>query len=519
MGAERAGANHGVGTRLYTLLTSEGGPFWALLIVALSAAQLWPILTVSHLPFQDMPQHLAAIHVLRDALDKGGLPYFEVDLFRTQYLAYYGVAVLLSYPLGLALANKLLLAAVVLAVPLSLAHLLRTLGRDPRLCVFAFGLTYNAHLLLGFANFIAAIPLVFLGLAQAVRLRRDASLGRQVLFALTLLLCFYTHVLPFLFLGLGSLVLWRFDDVRSLLKSAWVFLPVGLATLLWLSRAPAGQGMVAAARGESARRATYATFDVALRDLPLWLTDVLQGDRDLTWLKAWGVLFGLACVAALPLWRATPGARTEKLGLRLVVLAPLAGVAYFLAPTGYDWIWPISARFPLLALLFAVLVLPRQRGLFGASVLVAAAALAFLSFGEVGRAFAAFDREEVGEIDAALAVIPPEQRVAGLMFNTGSRHVRFSPFIHYVALYQAQKGGAVMFTFADFPQSPFAFKPDVRPPRVPPRWEWMPGRVNPERDLSWYQYVLVRGGPGRIQRSSAYENVFRGPRWSVWRRR
>ena len=37
------------------------------------------------------------------------------------------------------------------------------------------------------------------------------------------------------------------------------------------------------------------------------------------------------------------------------------------------------------------------------------------------------------------------------------------------ALYQAKKGGAVMFTFADFPQSPFRFREDNRPPRVPPR--------------------------------------------------
>jgi len=145
-------------------------------------------------------------------------------------------------------------------------------------------------------------------------------------------------------------------------------------------------------------------------------------------------------------------------------------------------------------------------GLFGAHVTNA------------GRAFVGFDRE-VGKLDEAIASIPPGQRVAGLIFDRGSRHVRFSPFIHAVAYYQLRRGGAVMFTFADFPQSPFVFRPGNRPPRVRPRWEWLPGRVDPVRDLVFYDYVLVRGGPGRIARQRKhYATVFRSRRWSVWKR-
>jgi len=95
----------------------------------------------------------------------------------------------------------------------------------------------------------------------------------------------------------------------------------------------------------------------------------------------------------------------------------------------------------------------------------------------VQQAFSAFDHEEVGALDGALAAIPDGRRVCGLIWQRGSRHVKFSPFIHAVAYYQARKGGAVMFTFADFPPSPFRFRPDNRPPRVPPRWEWLPQRV------------------------------------------
>jgi hypothetical protein len=134
----------------------------------------------------------------------------------------------------------------------------------------------------------------------------------------------------------------------------------------------------------------------------------------------------------------------------------------------------------------------------------------------VARAFARFDGEEVGDFDAALATIPEAQRVAGLIYARGSQSVRFSPFIHYVAYYQARKGGAVMFTFADFPQSPFRFREQDRPPRVPPRWEWLPQRVRP-RELAWYDYVLVRGGTVDPC-AGACELRFRRGLWSVWRR-
>jgi hypothetical protein len=108
--------------------------------------------------------------------------------------------------------------------------------------------------------------------------------------------------------------------------------------------------------------------------------------------------------------------------------------------------------------------------------------------------------------------------VAALVFDRGSRQVKFAPFIHSAAWVQAENGGAVMFTFADFPQSPFVFREDRRPPRVGPRWEWMPERVDPGRDLTWYDYVLVRGGPGRIaQASQPFERVWQSQHWSVWR--
>jgi hypothetical protein len=518
------------------LLYAALGLWWTLVFIALSTVSVWPIFSVEHPPLQDLPQHLAAVRVLRDHPDLALGQYFDIELSRTQYLTYYGLVWLLSYVFGIGLANKLVLAAALVALPWSLVSLLRALGRDPRLAVFAFGLTYNAHLVLGFFNFVAALPLMFWGIAWAEQLRRRYSRASEIGLAVLLVVCFYTHVVPFAFCALGMALVMIGDGFVLTLRRGFVFVPAAVCALVWLGSTPAGGATLAATGGTDAdKKPTFATVSAALKDLPSWLTDVLHGPRDEELLVAWGALFFV--VLALGMRRAgLPGApppRTSTGSIsispdgelsvrayRVALLSPLAAVAYFIAPTSYDWIWPISARFPLIALLFAIVLLPSPRGFFGSATLAAAGFVAFLGFTDVSRAFANFEREEVGPIERALAVIPEGERVAGLIFERGSREVKFSPFIHYAALYQAHKGGAVMFTFADFPQSPFRFKDDNRPPRVPPRWEWTPERIDPSRDLAWYRYVLVRGNPGRIARDSEhFENVFRGSRWTVWRRK
>lgn len=506
------------------------GPLWTLVFFALCVAAIYPIARAKHPPIQDLPQHLAAISVLKNYPELNLGQYFELQLSRTQYLAYYLLAQVVAYVVGVHLANKILLCAAIIALPLSIASLLRALGRDARLSLFAFGLTYNAHLILGFFNFLAAIPLVFWGLSAAIRFRQEHTIKRMVVLGVLLLVCFYMHVVPFAFLGLGAALVLLGDSWRLTFRRSLAFVPVSIAAGGWLASTPAGRATLAAAEAaDSVERPVYVTIGQAIRELPTWLTDVLHRERDDQLLVAWGALLLLALAAGLmpPHLREKESKLTEsgtvvqpspKHGWLLGLLSPLAFVAYFVTPSAYDWIWPISGRFPLMALLFLILLLPRMRGAIGATVLAGVAVVSFMSFYEINRSFVQFEKEEVGDIDPALAAIPRAERVAGLIFGNSSNIVRFAPFLHYAALYQAKKGGVVEFTFAEFPQSPFRFKKEARPPSIPPRWEWTPERVDPDRDLTWYNYVLVRGGPGRIQRSPYFENIFQGAGWTVWRR-
>jgi hypothetical protein len=501
---------------------------------------VWPLLYTRYAPLQDLPQHLAAIRILHDFHDPALRfeRFFELDLARTQYLAYYLAADLLAYLMPVERANELLVMASLVATPYALRSLLVALGKDGRMALLAFPLAYNAHLLLGFFNFVAAIPLWLWGTALAVKELRAPRIGRALGLAALSLVCFYTHVVPFGLLSLGVALVSLTTDVRCLARRLAPLLPSALAALLWLSKSPAGQATLTAASGSGPRRIELTPPAAALEQLPRWLLDVLAGDGGRDVLFGWTavVLFVLALggfeLASRSLARRAPSALPEdtrelpdapdalmrSVRRRLWTLPLLCAALYFALPTGYDWIWPIAPRFPLLCALSLLIVLPEVRALPRVP-LVAAVVLSALSFHHVGYAFTHFEREEVGDFDQALEHIPAGQRVVGLIFERGSRHVSFSPFIHFVAYYQARKGGAVMFSFADFAQSPLRFREDHRPPRVPPRWEWLPNRVRPSTDLDFYDYALVRGGPGAIaRRDSGFVARYRGQRWSVFAR-
>lgn len=500
--------------------------FWELAFLAFAVASVYPLWHVRYAPLQDLPQHLAAVRVWFDFGDPalGFQRYFQLDPWRTQYLAYYALVGALSRLVDVEVANRIVLTACMVGTPYALRRLLVVLGRDGRLAFLAFPLVYNAHLILGFFNFLAAIPLALWGIALAIDARRSPRRTRDIGLALLALACFYAHVVPFALMALG-IVLVSVEPTRwRSLSRLFPLAPAGLAAWSWLRSSPAGHATWTAASGGGARMPEFVPWRRALAETPLWLTDVFTDPWALRLLHAWGGVAVFALLIAPFLGREhpsrdAPDALARSLGWRLTLLAPVCAALYFIAPTSYDWIWPIAPRFPLLALLFLVIALPRPGRIGGHAIVLGAAILASAHFHVAGIAFSRFQRDEVGDFDEALAEIPRGQRVAGLIFARGSAHVRFSPFLQYVAYYQARKGGAVMFSFADFPQSPFRFRAHDRPPRVPPRWEWLPQLVDPARDLDWYDWVLVRGRGGRLAMArDDWRLVWNGKHWSVWRR-
>src|SRR5439155_1578545 len=149
------------------------------------AATVVPLWSAAHLPFTALPQHVSAIATLRHWWDPAwkSQEYFTLELGQTQYLLYYLAGAALTFPFGTAeRANLVLLSAIAVAYPFSLRSLLRALRADTRLALFGCTLFWSQALLIGFFNYVAAMPLTIWALALA--LRQTELPSRRTLWAL-----------------------------------------------------------------------------------------------------------------------------------------------------------------------------------------------------------------------------------------------------------------------------------------------------------------------------------------------
>ena len=494
-------------------------------LVLLATLPLW---LTEHPPIQDWPQHLAAIRVMHSFSDPafGFQSYFVLEPSQTQYLSVYFVAHLLSFLVGVPAAAKCVLGAAIVGLPYGIRALARAVDRSPWVGLLAVPLSYSTHHILGFLNFVAALPLMFWALALAVRASRSSSQWANWLCAAVLALCFYTHIIPFAFAFLGVALVSLQRPWASMRRWLLPLASVALAATPWLIGSPAAHSLAQLFRMKAGGgKPAYDSFSVALKGLSRWLIDIWRDDWDY-WLLMWWLLAlaiwalaGLIQPRSLRKSEATEASAVPSQAPRLALLPVLAALGYFVCPSSYDWIWPINGRFPLLALLLAIPLLRPGRLSVQIGVQLGNAVIVLVMVVHVSLSFLRFERDEALGLQDAMAQIPPRQRVAGLMFEPGSRVVEFAPFLHSVAYYQQARGGAVMFTFADFPQSIFRFRDDNRPPRVPPRWEWLAYRVDPDRDLSWYDWILARGQGGALSASHVFERIYSSHAWSVWRRR
>lgn len=475
-----------------------------------------PAWVVRHPPLQDLPFHLATINVLSHYGDTawGYAQTYALTLGRTQYLVYYGLAVLLSKVLGVFAANLVLMCVYLAGTPLAVAYVLRGLGVDTRAAWFTIPLLYNVMWQFGLLPFVFGVPLGIFAVGLALRDLAAPSRARAIALAVAAFLLFFVHIFPFALFGIAYAAMFPWAHPKRWLRAAQPMLPAALAMGYWSLFTVAGRTAV----GLDAQNVKdpVLPWREAYGQIFSWLGDTWRDEMDA---RVWG-LVGALSLATTALALATD-ARAWR-GYKLALLPLVCGVLYFVTPQSRGPIyWLYSQRFPVLFVMCAALLVRLPKGRLGHVAAAAGWGVSVFAVVQTAQHYIAFETQEVGDLDGAIAAIPPGKKVAALIYDKGSNVMQWAPFLHMGSYYQAEKPGLVQFSYAGYDHWPFTYRAGSEPPpgtRAPLRWEWTPERVSVERELlPFYDYVLTRGG-GFAPGAGSYVRAGVYDRWTVWQK-
>ncbi len=477
------------------------------LLAACAAANIAPLYLAEHLPFSDLPEHVAAISTVRHYWDPawGLQKYFVLQgLTRTPYFLYDVVAALLSVPFGSAeRANLFILSLVGLGFPYSLRELLRATHRDERLAFFACPLFWSRALGEGLLNYVASLPVGIWGLALVARQCEGPTRRRAWLLAGVSLAIFYLHVSTFVFFALGAVILFLFLPVggpattragelreralRVPRQLVWLVPTVAAAGLLLLSSPlvhpnPTREGIHAGV-------VRFSSTMYLVRSLPGWMHDFWRSNiDDVAGVIAWGLL------GVLFLRRARAPESPSPADRAALVLGFFPLVLYFVTPNQVSFAFILDLRLAPLVGVLAPLVVRVRRDRVSDVAIAGMAAVAFVVGAHSAWQTHRFEREEAASFDRVMVNLPRGKKLVTLVFDRESRRANITPFIHFGSYYSARYGGVSSFSFAEVPHWPIQYRPGFEPPKKEiVFWDWNPCLFRNTIDGRYYDFVLTRG--------------------------
>jgi len=486
--------------------------------LALSFA-VFPLWVTQNLPMVDLPQHLYLISGLHRLGDPTTLypEFFALRGQLTPYLGYYYVVSLLNWLLPLPIANQVFLSAYVIGLPLSLAFLLRSLGRATWPCWLSLPFAYGDSLAWGFINYCSALPIAFLCCGFFVRAIADPRRPRwSVGLAISLVAVLLSHVQVFAFLAIAlpalllmtrapedgasrALPIWnRMARLLANRRGALIALIPGVALFAIWVVARVGQpadvqyGAPWKAWGPllSPANLSFKSFAQNRAELTEVLANMLRDGSDRYALYA----VSAVAAAAILLGVLPPTRQRSAEGpwerWRLVVLASSALLLYFALPFDIrGYIYYLNTRYAHLAAPLLVCAVPSMRPSASRLLLVAACAGALALGISLTRGFSRFS-DEARAVEELSRQSAPRAKVMGLIFNPFSGIVRHPVFLHSAATVAREHGGIPNFTFASTPHSPLRYRKEA-PPTFPS--EWRPDQFNYAQQGWFYDHFLVRG--------------------------
>lgn len=471
-----------------------------------------PLWVTPALPLVDLPQHLHLISVLHRLHDDTTLypSTFAQRPELTPYLGYYYLVSALSYVFPLEVANRLFLSAYVAGLPLSLAFLLRSLGRPTWPALLAIPFAYGDSFAWGFINYCASLPLAILTCGMFVRSISDAPRRRAwasaLALSLVLVLLFHVQAFAWLALALPFLLFTtpapEGRNPRARIYALLGVMPGVVLCLLWVGlrlghpqEVAPGQPWKSWGPMLSAQNLAFKSFEQNLNELlspgdlrfPL-LAGITRDGSD-QYAVRW--VFAIAVLASVLGWvtRSASGegrvARLRMLGLALIALA-----AFFSLPFDIrGYMYYLNTRYAHLAAALLVCSVPVLKPRFARVAMWAAAASGLIVAFPLAQAFAAFGEESRPNRELAEAAAA-KPRVMGLIYRTGSSVVNYPVYLHAASVIARAKGGLTNFSFALTPHSPLMYRGEP-PPTFPS--EWRPQQMRFEAQGRYYDHFLVRG--------------------------
>jgi len=445
----------------------------------------------NHPPMLDLPQHAAQIGLWRDLLQGTSAweDFFRINLL-TPYLLGYGIALPLSFLIGITASLKLMLSVAYLAFVYLCVRLRQQFGGDARLdWLFLLGFFGYAYKW-GFFTFLVAAPIGLLFTLYAEEYAKGFSLRQTFKLLLTGVLLLASHGLVFLYaVGCGfAMHLLRNYRLRGVVSRSWPFVVLIAVCGLY-----------------------FLVNQKFSADMPTNLTTDIKWDYNLARI-AKAIVYPVAPFSTLSAMLIPVAVMLIMLvvpllmGLKINWRNPAALVPLGLTVFILGFIPNYAFSTGLLYQRFALFLLPAYAWIFIATrqdsastkpdwrkwlvVMLIAATWAMLSLHTVRTwRFG----QETAEIDNIMTELEPRQRALIMVFDPNSpADGQFKVYTHYPAWYQAEKGGLVDFNFAWFPPQVVRYRAD-RLPAVEPGFEW---NVD---DFSWqthrgddYRYFFIR---------------------------
>ena len=438
-----------------------------------------PFLSVQLPPVTDLPQHLAQIRLLHEALADPDGPY-RIQWLTPYLLGYLPLTLAWKLSPGEGAARTAMLIVALLWI-LAIHWLAFKRGRAASAAILASALFFNHDTYWGFYSFVTGWPVFVLWFLLTTRVADDRFRPIDVpLYLGAAWLLYMSHALWFA-AGLAWLLLWSAVTKQSLrttgLRLASLS-PVLVLAALWYPRMSAA-GFSSPTRWDIVPSARLSFW---------WIVDA-----------AFGGLRGpleYVMVAVLAGW-VTLGLyqNRERLGACVDRGLCLAGVFFLgLALVLPDWhqstIAFASRWFPV-ATIMLLLALPTP---VWDRTLRTATATAVLALFVVATSLTwiRFERSEWDGLPESLEALPANARVIGLDYVKTSTIVKGRPFLQAFAYAQVLRGGRLNFSFAELAPMAVVYKA----PRSSRPWtrgiEWVAERAK-RSDLRYFDYAIVNG--------------------------